>query len=55
MKLVPYYETGDAKATILGIQNLSPREASTMMQHQVAMDIQAYLNMAEGGATARGL
>ena len=28
MKLVPYYETGDSRATIIGIQNLSPQEAS---------------------------
>jgi hypothetical protein len=55
MKLVPYYETGSMKATIIGIQNLSPREAATTMQHQVVMDIQAYLDMAEGGATTNAV
>ncbi len=29
MKLVPYYETGDNKATIIGIQNMSPQEMVT--------------------------
>ena len=29
MKLVPYFETGDNRATLIGIQNLSPREAIT--------------------------
>ncbi len=30
MKLVPYFETGDMRATIIGIQNLSPEEDSTL-------------------------
>ena len=33
MKLVPYYETGPMKATIIGIQNMSPQEAATMALH----------------------
>ena len=33
MKLVPWFETGENKATIIGIQNMSPQEASTMMAH----------------------
>ena len=37
MKLVPYYEAGDTKATIIGIQNLSPQEETTMAQHAAVM------------------
>ena len=29
MKLVPHYETDDNRATIIGIQNLSPQEDQT--------------------------
>ena len=43
-KLVPYFETGDSKATIIGIQNLSPRETSTSDLHQDVADLQAYLS-----------
>ena len=43
MKLVPYYETGDSRATIIGIQNMSPREASTMGRHQAVSDAMAAL------------
>ena len=43
MKLVPYYETGDMKATIIGVQNMSPQEASTMVRNALVADIQAYL------------
>ena len=44
MKLVPYYETGDSRATIIGIQNLSPRETATTDQHTAVMDLQNYLD-----------
>ena len=43
MKLVPYYETGDNRATIIGIQNLSPQEMSTEALHQDVADLKAYL------------
>ena len=43
MKLVPYYETADSRATIIGIQNLSPQEADTMARNQRVTDLQAYL------------
>lgn len=33
IKLVPYFETGDSKATIIGVQNMSSQEASTMALH----------------------
>ena len=33
MKLVPYFETGENKATIVNVQNLSPQEAATMDLH----------------------
>ena len=29
MKLIPYYETGDSKATLIAIHNMSPKEDST--------------------------
>ena len=41
MKLVPYYETGDNRATIIGIQNLSPQQAATMAQHALVASWQA--------------
>ena len=44
MKLVPYFETGEAKATIINVQNLSPQEASTMALHQEVTDAQATLD-----------
>ena len=43
MKLVPYYETGDSKATMIAIQNLSPQEASTIALHEDVRDLKAYL------------
>ena len=43
MKLVPYYETGPMKATIIGIQNMSPQEQATMDLHTEAADAQAAL------------
>ena len=47
MKLVPYYETGDTKATIIGIQNMSPQEQDTMDKNQDVADLTAYLGGAE--------
>ena len=44
MKLVPYFETGENKATIIGIQNMSPQEADTMERQQKVTDIQAFLD-----------
>ena len=46
VKLVPYYETGDSRATIIGIQNTSPQETTTMALNQDVADLTAYL----GGA-----
>ena len=43
MKLVPYFETGENKATIIGIQNMSPQETDTMMKNQRVADLQAYM------------
>ena len=43
MKLVPHYETGDNRATIIGIQNLSPQEASTVALNQDVTDLETYL------------
>ena len=44
MKLVPHYETGDNRATIIGIQNLSPQESSTMALNADVNDLEAYLS-----------
>ena len=44
MKLVPYFETGEAKATIVNVQNLSPQEASTMALHATVTAAQAALD-----------
>ena len=46
MKLVPYFETGEAKATIINVQNLSPQEASTMALHAAVTAAQAALDAA---------
>ena len=43
MKLVPYYETGDTKATIIGIQNMSTQEMSTMTANQLVADLKGFL------------
>ena len=51
MKLVPHYEAGDTKATIIGIQNLSPQEASTMALHADVRDLKAYLGGTAPNAT----
>ncbi len=52
MKLVPWFEAGDTKATIIGIQNLSPQEQSTMDKNADVQNIQSFLagNML-GGAS----
>ena len=51
-KLVPYYDTGDNRATIIGIQNLSPQEMDTMAKNADVENIKSFLagNML-GGAT----
>ncbi len=55
MKLIPYYETGDTKATIIGIQNLSGQEQDTMDKNADVTDIQAVLNGRAANANAAGL
>ena len=55
-KLIPYYEAGPTRATIIGIQNLSPQEASTMEKNEDVKNIQSFLDgmtLANGGATER--
>ena len=49
MKLVPYYETGPMKATIIGVQNLSMQEASTMTLNDEVTAMQAALDEAMMG------
>ena len=46
MKLVPYFETGENRATIVNVQNLSPQEASTMALHARVTTAQAALDAA---------
>ena len=48
MKLVPYYETGDTKATIIGVQNLSPQEQTTMDLHGKVTAAQTRLDGDDG-------
>lgn len=55
VKLVPYFETGDSKATIIGIQNLSPQEQDTMDKNADVTDIQAVLNGGASNENAAGL
>ena len=43
MKLVPYYETGETKATIIGIQNMSPQEQDTKDKNQLVTDLKNFL------------
>ena len=43
VKLIPYYEAGDTKATIIGVQNLSTHEDATMVQHERVASFQAFL------------
>ena len=47
MKLVPYFETGAMKATIIGIQNLSEQEASTMTAAMAVMAAQTAVDAAD--------
>ncbi len=42
-KLVPYYDTGDNRATIIGIQNLSPQEMDTMTKNNLVTDLKNFL------------
>ena len=56
MKLVPYYETGDNRATLIAIQNLSPQESATMDAHSAVEKAQMALdgdNGADRNVTAR--
>ena len=55
MKLVPYYETGDTKATIIGIQNMSPQEQSTMDLNADVEDIKSFLAGEAANANAAAL
>ena len=55
MKLVPYYETGDTRATIIGIQNLSPQEEKTKELNADVKDIQDVLDGKAANANAAGL
>ena len=43
MKLIPYYETGDMKATIIGIQNMSPQETQTRNNNADVSNIKSFL------------
>ena len=47
MKLVPYYETGDAKATLIGIQNMSPQESDTAGKHAAVAGAKRALALAQ--------
>ena len=44
MKLVPYFETGENRATIVNVQNLSPQESATMDLHADVAAAQAALD-----------
>ena len=55
IKLVPYYETGDTKATIIGVQNMSMQEQSTIDLTADVTDIQAFLDGKKATANAAGL
>ena len=48
MKLTPYYETGNNRATIIGIQNLSSQEAATAALHAAVDTAQAALDADDG-------
>ena len=43
MKLVPYYETGENRATLIAVQNMSSQEQDTMDKNQDVTDLEAYL------------
>ena len=51
MKLVPYYETGDTTATIIGVQNMSPTEHVTDLRNKDVEDKKAALKAAQDAAT----
>ena len=53
IKLIPYYEVGDSKATIIGVQNMSMREATTVEQHALVTDIQTFLMGGTNAITQR--
>ncbi len=52
IKLVPYYEAGDTRATIIGVQNMSMQEQTTMNQHALVAAIRGFLNDGADGAIA---
>ena len=53
MKLVPYYETGDSRATIIGIQNLSTQEVGTMNRNNLVAGLQSFLDGEEATAAVQ--
>ena len=53
IKLIPYYEAGETKATIIGVQNMSMQEATTVEQHALVMDIQTFLMGGDNAISAR--
>ena len=53
IKLIPYYEAGETKATIIGVQNMSMREAVTVEQHALVADIQTFLMGGTNAITQR--
>ena len=55
MKLIPYFETGENRATLIAIQNLSPQEASTVALNADVTDIEAVLAGGAANANAAGL
>ena len=55
MKLVPYYETGDTTATIIGIQNMSPQQQDTQDKNLDVQDVKGFLALEGATANAVGL
>jgi len=43
MKLVPYFETGENRATLIAIQNMSMQEQDTMNRNALVSGLKAYL------------
>ncbi len=54
-KLVPYFETGDNRATLIAIQNMSPQETSTIALNADVTDIQVVLDGEQANTNAAGL
>ncbi len=61
MKLVPYFETGANRATLIAVQNMSSQEQDTMNKNQDVANIKSFLagnalpDTMVRGAIARGL